>query len=123
LSENKILVVDDDRSVSTVVRMTLEDQYDVSTVDSAVEAFEHMAANKVDLVLLDIKMPWMSGLEALEKIRKRYPEMTVVMMTAYPTEDNVRRSMKSGAKGFIAKPFELDELRDYVDKTLSEKGK
>lgn len=123
MSENKILIVDDDRAVSTGVKMTLEDKYDVATSDSASDAFDHMAKHKVDLVLLDIKMPWMSGLEALKKIRERYPEITVVMLTAYPTEDNVRRSMELGANGFLSKPFELDELRAYVDKSLSEKDK
>lgn len=123
MSENKILIIDDDRAVSTGVKMTLEDKYDVATSDSASDAFDHLAANKVDLVLLDIKMPVMNGLEALKEIKKRYPETTVVMLTAYPTEDNVRRSMELGANGFLSKPFELDELRAYVDKSLSKKDK
>ncbi len=104
------------------MRITLEDKYHVSTADSASDAFNHLANHQVDLVLLDIKMPEMNGLEALKVIRKRHPETSVVMLTAYPTEDNVRRSIKSGANGVIAKPFEVDELRNYVDKALSERG-
>ena len=122
MSENKILVVDDDRSVSTGLRITLEDKYDVATAESAADAFNHMAANKVDLVLLDIKMPDMNGLEALNQIRKRHPETTVVMLTAYPTEDNINKSLEAGAQGFLSKPFELGALRDFVDKALSKKG-
>ena len=118
---NKILVVDDDRSVSTGVRITLEDRYDVSTVNSAADAFIHLAANKVTLVLLDIKMPKMNGLEALKKIREIYPQTIVVMLTAYPTEENLTESWSSGANGLISKPFELDELRRYVDETISKK--
>ncbi len=122
MSTNKILVVDDDKSVSMGVRITLEDKYDVATVDSASDAFNHMATDKVDLVLLDIRMPVMNGIEALKKMRKRHPEIIVIMLTAYPTEDNIQKSWASGAQGFLSKPFELDELRDYVDKALSEKG-
>ena len=121
MSESRILVVDDDRSVSTGVRITLEDKYDVSTTDSAADAFDHLTANKVDLVLLDIKMPVMNGLEALKKIRRTHPELPVVMLTAYPTEDNIKEAWESGASGFLSKPFALDELRDYVDKALSDK--
>ena len=122
MSENKILVVDDDRSVSAGLSITLEDKYDVATAESAADAFNHMAANKVDLVLLDIKMPDMNGLEALNQIRKRHPETTVVMLTAYPTEDNINKSLEAGAQGFLSKPFELGALRDFVDKALSKKG-
>ena len=122
MSENKILVVDDDRAVSTGVRITLEDKYDVSTTNSAADAFEHLAGHKVDLVLMDIKMPQMNGLEALRKIRITHPKLPVVMLTAYPTDDNMKEAWASGANGFLAKPFSLDELRDFVDKAISEKG-
>ena len=123
MSDNKILVVDDDKAVSAGVKMTLEEKYDVSTVESAIDAFDHLANNKVDLVLLDIKMPHMNGLEALETIREKYPEVPVVMLTAYPSEKNIQSSRALGAQGLLAKPFEVDELRDYVDKAMLEKGK
>ena len=120
---NNVLIVDDDKSVSTALRITLEDKYDVTTTGSATDAFNHMAGNRVDLVLLDIKMPEMNGLEALQEIKGRHPEMTVVMLTAYPTEENVQKAWELGANGFLSKPFELDALRDFVDKALSEKWK
>ena len=123
MSEHKILVVDDDMSVSTAVRITLEDKYDVATVYSAADAFKHLDNHKVDLVLMDIKMPEMNGLEALKEIRKRHPGANVVMLTAYPTEENMQKAWESGAKGFLSKPFELDELRSFVDHSLSKKEK
>ena len=119
MSESRILVVDDDRSVSTGVRITLEDKYDVAIADSAADAFNHLAGHKVDLILLDIKMPHMNGLEALKEIRETHPELLVVMLTAYPSEENIQKAWESGANGFLSKPFALDELRDYVDKALS----
>jgi len=69
--------------------------------------------------LLDIKMPRVNGIEALLEIKKRHPETVVVMMTAYASDDNVRNAMNLGAYGFIRKPFDVDELRTYVDKVLS----
>ncbi len=122
MSDNKILVVDDDRAVSAGVKMTLEKKYDVSTADSALDAFDHLANNKVDLVLLDIKMPHMNGLEALETIKERYPAIPVVMLTAYPSEKNIQISRALGAQGLLAKPFGVDELRDYVDNAMAEKS-
>jgi DNA-binding response OmpR family regulator len=121
MSNHKILVVDDDRAVSMGVRISLEDKYDVATEDSASGAFSHMARNKVDLVLLDIKMPVMNGISALKEIRKRHPETSVVMLTAYPTDKNMQKSWDAGADGFLTKPFDLDELRKFVDRTLSKK--
>ena len=123
MSENKILVVDDDRAVSTGVRITLEDKYDVATADSAPDAFNHLANHKVDLVLLDIKMPHMNGIEALKVIMKRHPDTKVVMLTAYPTEENIQKAWESGANGFLSKPFAVDELRAFVEKAISGKGK
>ena len=120
---NKILVVDDDSAVSTVVKFTLEDRYEVATAPSASDAYNYLANHKVDLVLMDIRMPEINGLEALKEIRKRHPETSVVMLTAYPTEETMQKAWDLGAKGFLSKPFELEELRSFVDNALSEKKK
>lgn len=120
---NNILIVDDDNSVRAGIMITLEDKYKVASAPSAADAFNHLAKHKVDLVLMDIRMPKMNGLDALQEMKERHPETAVVMMTAYATEENVKRAMESGAKGFIRKPFDLEELRSFVDSTLAEKKK
>ena len=102
--------------------MTLEGKYEVATADSAADALDHLAKHKTDLVLMDINMPRMNGIEALKKIRESHPELMVVMLTAYPTEEHIQQAWESGASGFLAKPFEVHELRDFVDSTLSGKG-
>ena len=119
MSNQKVLIIDDDVSVSTVVKLTLEDKYDVATTTCALSAYKYLSEDRVDLVLLDIKMPRVNGIEALLEIKKRHPETVVVMMTAYASDDNVRNAMNLGAYGFIRKPFDVDELRTYVDKVLS----
>lgn len=121
MSDNRILVVDDDRAVSTGVRITLEDRYEVATAESGEEALNYLAGNKVDLVLMDIKMPKMNGIEALKEIRKYRYSMPVVMLTAYPTEENIQKAWEAGASGFLSKPFELQELRDFVDNAITGK--
>lgn len=115
---NKILIVDDDYSVSIVVKMTLEGKHEVATTASAAEAFDFLARNRVDLVLLDIKMPGMNGIDALKEIKKRHPHIVVLMLTAYPNEKNTERAWENGANGIIAKPFEVKELRDFVDSAI-----
>lgn len=123
LSSSKILVVDDDASVRKAVEATLKDLHDIATASSASKAYKHLAENKVALVLLDIKMPRICGIEALKEIRSRHPEIIVIMLTAYALDDTVRKAMKLGAKGFIMKPFDVEELRNYIDNALSENGK
>ena len=115
----KILVIDDDVSVSTVVNLILKYKYDVATTNCPLSAFNYLSQHKVDLVLLDIKMPLLNGIEALREIKKRHPETVVIMLTAYASEDNIREAKALGAHGFIGKPFDIVVLRKYVDKVLS----
>lgn len=116
----KILIIDDDISVATVVKITLEDRYDVAITTCAASAYKYLAEYKVDLVLLDIKMPMINGIEALKEIKRRRPETIVIMLTAYATRENIEKVMTLGAYGSISKPFDIDELRSYVDRVLSD---
>ena len=119
MSSQKILIIDDDVSVSTAVKMILEDKYNVSTTTCALSAYKYLSECKVDLVLLDIKMPKINGIEALKEIKKRHPAIIVIMLTAYASDDNVRKANTLGAYGFISKPFDVEELRIYIDEVLS----
>ncbi len=120
MSNQRILIVDDDSSVGTVVKMALEDSYDVAVTTSAMTAYKYLCEYKVDLVLLDIKMPHINGIEALKEIKKNYPEIIVIMLTAYASKDNINQTRSLGAHGIISKPFEIDELRGYVDQVISQ---
>jgi len=119
LYSQQILIVDDDVSVGTVVKIALEDMYDVATTTSAMTAYKYLSECQVDLILLDIKMPRINGIEALREIKKRYPNIIVIMLTAYASIDNIKKAEILGAYGFISKPFEVDELRMYVSRVLS----
>lgn len=122
MSNPKILIIDDDVSVSTVVKITLEDTYDVATTTSARSAFKYLSENKVDLVLLDIKMPRINGIDALREIKKMQPDTDVIMLSAYASVENRNMARQLGAYGFITKPFDVDEFREYIDNVLSRSG-
>jgi DNA-binding NtrC family response regulator len=108
MSSQKILVVDDDISVSTALKIALEDRYDVAT------------KCKVDLVFLEIKMPKINGIEALREIKRNHPEIKVIMLTAFASEDNIQKVKTLGAYGFISKPFVVHELQSCVERVLSQ---
>lgn len=117
----RILVVDNELAQREVIGLALKDKYSVATAGGAKEAFKYMADNSVDLVLLDIEMPGISGITALEEIKKRHPDTEVVMVTACATVENVRRAIRLGAFGFLAKPFDITELIEIVDKALKDR--
>lgn len=117
---HRILVIDDEAPITFVVKAALEDKYDVETTTSVFSAFKYLSENKVDLVLLDIKMPQMNGLEALAKIKKKHPDIIVIMMSAYASMENVIKAKRLGVYGFITKPFDVDYLRNNVNRVLSE---
>ena len=115
MTRRKILIVDDDQSVRTVVKIALEEVYDVAAKANAISALQYLSEHKADLVILDINMPGMCGIEALGEIKKRHPEIIVVMLTAYASVENRQKAESFGAYGFILKPFDLDSLLNYID--------
>lgn len=114
-----ILVVDDDPDIREVLKDRLESLgYRVLTAASGAEGLELLEKQNPQIVLLDIEMPAMSGLEVLKEIRKRELDITVVMITAYGTIERAVEAMKEGAYDFIPKPFEPDHVALIVQKAL-----
>ncbi len=96
--------------------MVLKNAYDTIAVSSAPEALSQLAAGAADVVLLDIVMPGIDGLQVLEEIRGRHPTLPVVMLTATSTVKTAVDAMKLGAFDYLTKPFDVDELRVVLDK-------
>ena len=118
-----ILIVDDDE----VMRETLSDVlrkrgYEVASASSGSGALSATKKNIVDLVLLDMKLPDIDGIEVLKKIKEFDTEILVIMMTAYSDVQTAVSAMKSGAYHYINKPFELEELRLLIEKGLETKS-
>ncbi|HZE20702.1 MAG TPA: sigma-54 dependent transcriptional regulator [Desulfobaccales bacterium] len=113
-----ILVVDDEINYLTVMQALLgEAGYEVLTAPSAVEALK-VASSDLDLVLTDMKMPKMSGIELLDELQRLYPNLPVIIMTAYGTVEKAVTAMKKGAFDYLLKPFKNEEILVTIAKAL-----
>ncbi|MBM4287062.1 MAG: sigma-54-dependent Fis family transcriptional regulator, partial [Deltaproteobacteria bacterium] len=114
-----ILVVDDEKNYLLVMEALFAGAgYEVFTAYSGEEALEITRRNDLDLVITDMKMPRLSGIELLEQLRQVYPDLPVVMMTAYGTVEKAVEAMKKGAFDYILKPFKNEEILLTVAKAL-----
>ena len=115
----KILVVDDEKNIIKVVSMTLrESGYDIDTALSSEEAIEKFNHNPFDLVITDLKLPGKTGIDLLEYIKSREPDIPVIMITAFGTIENAVEAMKKGAFNYLTKPVNPDELLTLVKEAL-----
>jgi len=113
-----ILVVDDELSILESFRMILKENYRVLTALDGVKALEILRNECVNLVILDIMLPGMSGLEVLSEIRKIDNDVEVIMVTAVKAVKTAIEAMKLGASDYIIKPFDVEEIKFVIDKTL-----
>ena len=113
----EILIIDDDKALLGVLQSVLEQQgHRVQAVPSAYEALPLLEQQHYDLVLVDLKMRRMNGLELLEHERLRERGTRMVIMTAYPTVESAVQAMRQGAFDYLVKPFKLAELRAIVER-------
>ena len=119
MSKKRILVVDDDESLRWVTQAQLQQSgYEVNAAANGNEGLASIQHAPPDLVITDLKMPGMSGLEFLKKIRADYPEILVIVVTAFGTVETAVEAMKAGAYDYITKPVNMDELRLIVSRGL-----
>ena len=121
---NAVLIVDDAEFMRMMLRDIVEDMgMDVvAEAANGLEAFEEYQNNKPDLVLLDITMPVVDGLEALKKIIHLEPKANVVMITALGQKDQVLACIKAGAQDFIIKPFDQERVVETLDHLMASPG-
>ncbi|MEP6918496.1 MAG: response regulator, partial [Acidobacteriota bacterium] len=115
-----ILVVDDDHSIVTAFeRFLAHEHHSARAATNAQDALRLIGEHPPDLVIMDVRMPGMDGLQALNEIRTRYPHLTVVIMTAYGTSQVSIDAIRAGAFDLLTKPFTLDDLRSIIEKALA----
>ncbi|MBN2374018.1 sigma-54-dependent Fis family transcriptional regulator [bacterium] len=115
----KILIVDDEKNVlSSFRRIFSEDGYEIFTASTAEEGLAAARQNPIDLLIMDIKMPGMNGLEAFSKFKEIDPAMSVIIMTAYGTVETAVEAMQLGAFDYIIKPFEVPEMKKIMARAL-----
>ena len=119
-----VLVVDDEEDLTWSISKHLskdKDQYNLNAVNSAADALDLLKKKNIELVISDIRMPEISGLDLLLKIRENYPETKVIIMTAYGSSEIQEEANKHGCFKYIEKPFEINDLRQMILDTVSEK--
>lgn len=118
---DRVLVVDDEKNVRLTLGQALEDLgLTVETAADGAEALSRLDEEDYDLMLLDLRMPGLDGLETLERARRQAPELPVVIVTAHGTVKNAVQAMRRGAVDVLLKPISLDALRDLVDRVFRE---
>ncbi len=123
MTGSKILVVDDEAVIRKGLRRVLERYgYQVAVSESGFSAVERLQEENFHLVLTDLKMPGMDGIEVLKAIRVLQPEVPVVIITGYSTVDTAVEAMKNGAFDYISKPFTPEQITEKVEKALEHRA-
>ena len=118
----RILVVDDETSMQEFLGILLQrDGHETTTCGSADQALVALESDDWDLVISDVRMPGMSGLELLDRVRELSPETTVILITAHGTTESAVEAMKHGAYDYLTKPCSVDEIRLVVEKALEKR--
>ncbi|RMH44516.1 MAG: sigma-54-dependent Fis family transcriptional regulator [Deltaproteobacteria bacterium] len=119
-AHGRILVADDERNLRRVLSAILQrDGYEVVEATDGAEALERLDSD-IDVVITDLKMPRVDGMEVLEQVTRREPGTPVIMITAFGTVDNAVASVKAGAFDYIEKPFDQDQIRQIVAKAVKQ---
>ncbi len=113
-----VYVIDDEQSIREAVRVAFEDDFRLRTFENAEDGLAAVSEETPDLVLLDIGLPGMNGIQALEKIREISPDVVVIMITAYEDADTVISAMKNGAADYVIKPIDMDRLEVTMNNAL-----
>ncbi|WFS64362.1 response regulator [Pseudodesulfovibrio thermohalotolerans] len=114
-----ILVLDDITDAGMLVKRILERKgHKVWNFTEEEDALKHSTCNRIDLAILDIKLKKMTGVEALEELKKVNPDMKAIMLTGYPTLETARESLRLGAQEYCVKPINKEELEAKVAEVL-----
>ena len=115
----KLWIIDDEESIRTICRSALEDNFIIETFPNGSEALLALNSDKPDLIITDIKMPGLSGLELLQKVSVKYPGLPTIVITAHSDIDNALSAYKGGAFEYLPKPFDVDTIRSLALKALN----
>ena len=119
--KKRILVVDDDSMNLARTQIILGKEYDVLTAESGMDALMRLRDTKVDMVLLDIDMPEMNGIETFERMKGFAPEIPVIFLTASGLEEDVVSAIKLGAVNYLKKPYHPQELLKRISQEFEKR--
>lgn len=116
--KHKILICDDELGIRESLKLILENEYEISGVTNGTDCLEYLKNNSVDLILMDIKMPKVSGLDILKQIKAVNPDIKVIMVTGYKSVETATEALQIGASDYIVKPFSSRDILEKVSKIL-----
>ena len=119
--KNRVLIVDDEMGPREALRMILKNRYDIITTDNGERAIEYINENNFDVVIADIKMVRMDGLQLLQKIKETKPDIEVILMTAYASLETAKSALRYGALDYLIKPFDHRDVIDVVEKGITKR--
>lgn len=121
-SKPKILIVDDEERFRNTMRKLLSiEDYEASVAGSGSEALDELHKNTYDIIILDVRMPEVSGVQVLSEIKKLDPTIEVIIMTGYASVDTAKEIMKLGAYDYLLKPYAISELLEKIDAAYERK--
>ncbi len=119
----RVMIIEDDEEMRSLLRDFFEEEgFETDSVDNGVDALEKLSGDHFDLVITDIRMPGLTGLDILPTIRKLSPEIPIIVMTAYGSDDVRHRSLERGATIYLEKPIHLSRLRTVIREMVSRKS-
>lgn len=118
MAEKLLIIDDEDTLCESLKRVFVRDGYEVDIAFSAEEAFDHLKEKTYDLIITDIILPGISGIDLLKKYKKEKPEQKIVIMTAYANLETAIEALRGGASDYIIKPLTHDEIKRVVRNAL-----
>jgi len=120
----RILVIEDDEEMRSLLEDFIEGEgYGVESVEDGSEGFRKLAKENFDLIVTDIRMPGLNGLDILPGLKQIQPSIPIIVITAFGSEEVQRRALERGADAYLEKPLQLDQLRTLIQEMVSSQGK
>jgi len=116
-----MLVDDEERFLSTTQKLLSRKGYEVATATSGPEALERLKSQNIHVIILDVKMPGMDGMETLKAIKSQYPLVEVIMLTGHATVESAVEGLKSGATDYLMKPTNIDDLVGKAEEAFAKR--
>jgi two-component system, NtrC family, response regulator PilR len=111
----RIMIIEDDKEMRSLLKDFLEEEgFETDSASNGVDALQVLSKDHFDLVITDIRMPGLTGLDILPRMRRLKPEIPIIVMTAYGSDDVRRRSLERGATIYLEKPIHLSKLRTVI---------
>ena len=122
--KKRILITEDDKEMRSLLKDFFEEEgFETDLVSNGVDALQKLAKEDFDLIITDIRMPGLTGLDILPGIKRLHPDASVIVITAFGSEEVYRKSFERGATAYLEKPIHFSKLRELIHKVVSAKEK